>query len=128
MGRNLFRLGFDPRRAENSDEHVLGSSMHAHASCACSGHPCAYSVHAYTCLFIKHVHIGFHHAHTYSLVYAHMLGHVGAVLCPKDVVTLFFHLIFSQYDPYPLVFDIFKGCCHTWVGVTLKPYLNGIGH
>ena len=28
----MFWMGFDPRRAENSDEHILGSSMQAHAS------------------------------------------------------------------------------------------------
>ena len=37
-GRNMFRIGFDPRGPKNNDEHILGS-------------PCVRRLeHAYTCL------------------------------------------------------------------------------
>ena len=76
-GRNMSRMSFDPREAENGDEHAMVSSVHAHTKGMC-----VYTVYAYTWLFIKTcarilvvcVHI--------LAACACMLGLADTVLCP----------------------------------------------
>ena len=77
-GRNMSRMSFDPREAENGDEHAMVSSVHAHTKGMR-----VYTVdETYTWLLVKPAALILEVCVHILAVCACMLGLVDTVLCP----------------------------------------------
>lgn len=104
---SLSKLGFDPRVAKNSNEHLLGPSMRVRALC----------MHEYTvCMRTQLAHKTYvRRFPTYASIPISMCTHAWPCKCsfmPKTCLKVFLFLIFSRFDPYTLVSVIFKDCLY----------------